>query len=125
MLTLKRIQPYHVNEKEDTSESITRGILFLLRFQLVLKNPSVCSLLGHSLNALGGVLGLLATVGVEEVLAILGNVESLLITCRIAIEAVYYLLYNGRSSGIVLSTTNNLLHLVIFLSIDFILLYTP
>ncbi len=78
----------------------------------------VSVLLGHSCNLLNGILGLLAAVGVEEILAFLGNVESLLVACGIAVVTVGYLLNNSRELGIVLYAANNLFH-NIFLSFYF------
>ena len=60
-------------------------VLFVFEVKLVVSDPLFCNLCRHSLDILGGILGISTAAYVEEVVAALGNEEALLIACGIAV----------------------------------------
>ena len=79
---------------------------------LVVSDPLVCYLLGHSLDVLGRILGLCAALSVEEVVATLGNEEALLVACGITVGTNGNLLDEGRGLGIIFLLADNLSHFI-------------
>ena len=79
----------------------------------VLCEPRLGSLSGHTLDVLLRILRLCSAVYVKEVVTSLGDVKSLLISCRVSKGARGDLLYDTRHSGIVFLFANDLFHIYI------------